>query len=75
MPKHAALRRDLGTLTPLGFAELFLIVVLIASSVLTAYALAAAYARRLFTSPGTVRLVNRGSGAITAGTAVTSATR
>ena len=66
---------DLGTLTPLGFAELFLIVALIARIMVTGYALAAADARRLFASPGTVRLVNGGGGAITGGTAVTVATR
>ena len=38
---------DLGALKPLGFAELFLIVATIASGVLTAYAMSAAYARRV----------------------------
>ena len=66
---------DLGNLTVLGFAELALIIVAVVSGVLTAYALAAARARRLLTSPRTVRLVNRGSGAIMAGAAVTIATR
>jgi threonine/homoserine/homoserine lactone efflux protein len=66
---------DLGTLTPLGFIELALIVVIIASGVLTGYALAAARARRLFTSPAAVRLLNRGSGVVMAGAAVTIATR
>jgi threonine/homoserine/homoserine lactone efflux protein len=66
---------DLGTLTPFGFTELALIVAAVASTVLTAYALAAARARRLFTSPRAIRLVNRGSGAVMAGAAVTIATR
>jgi len=66
---------DLGSLTPLGFAELALIIAAVASGVLTSYALAAARARRLFTSPRALRLVNRGSGAIMAGTAITIATR
>jgi threonine/homoserine/homoserine lactone efflux protein len=66
---------DLGALTPLGFVELALIVTAIASSVLTAYALAAARTRRLLTSARAVRLVNRGSGAIMAGAAVTIAMR
>jgi threonine/homoserine/homoserine lactone efflux protein len=65
---------DLGALTPLGFAELAIIAV-IATSVLSAYALAAARARRLFKSPRAVRLVNRGSGAIMAGAAVTIVAR
>ena len=66
---------DLATLTPLGFFELGLIVAVIASGVLTAYALAAARARRLFTSPRSIRLMNRGSGAVMAGAAVTIVAR
>jgi len=66
---------DLGTLTPLGFAELALIITAIVSGVLTAYALTAARARRLLTSPRAVRLVNRGSSAVMAGAAVTIALR
>ena len=66
---------DLGALTPLWLCELALIATAIASSVLTAYALAAARARRLLTSARAVRLVNRGSGAIMAGAAVTIAMR
>ena len=66
---------EVGTLTSLGFVELAVIIVVIASGVLTAYALAAARARRLFTSPHAVRLLNRGSAAVMAGAAVTVATR
>jgi threonine/homoserine/homoserine lactone efflux protein len=66
---------DLGTLTPSGFTELALIVAVIASTVLTTYALAAARARRLLTSSRAVRLVNRGSSVVMAGAAVTIATR
>lgn len=66
---------DLGALTPLGFAELALIMTAIASGVLTVYALAAARARRLLTSPRAVRMVNRCSGAVMAGAAVTIAAR
>jgi threonine/homoserine/homoserine lactone efflux protein len=66
---------DLAALTPLGFAELAMIIIGIVSGVLTTYAFAAARARRLFTSPRAVRLVNRGSGAIMAGTAITIAAR
>lgn len=66
---------DLGGLTPLGFAELAAIISVIASSVLTAYAVAAARARRLFAAPGAVRLLNRGSGAVMAGVAVSLASR
>ncbi len=66
---------DLGTLTPLGFAELALIIVAIVSGVLTAYVVAASRARRLLTSQRAVRLMNRGSGAMIAGVAVTIAAR
>ena len=66
---------DLAALTPLGFGELAAIIVAIASGVLSAYAVAAAHARRLFTSPRAVRLANRGSAAIMASTAVTIAAR
>jgi len=66
---------DLGTLTPVGFAELALIVTVIASGVLAGYAMAAARARRLLTSPRAVRVANRCSGAVMAGAAVTIAMR
>jgi threonine/homoserine/homoserine lactone efflux protein len=42
---------DLGALTPLDFTQLALIITTIASTVLTAYALSAARARCIFTSP------------------------
>jgi threonine/homoserine/homoserine lactone efflux protein len=66
---------DLGTLTAAGFLELAAIIIAIVSIVLGAYTLAAARARRLFTSPRAVRLMNRGSSAIMAGAAVTIAAR
>jgi threonine/homoserine/homoserine lactone efflux protein len=66
---------DLATLTPLGFAELALAIAVIASGVLTAYALAAARARRLLTSRRAVRLMNRGSGVVMAGAAITIAAK
>ena len=66
---------DLGTLTPQGFVELASTIAVVASAVLTAYALAAARARRLLSSPRAIRLVNRGSGAVMAGVAVTIAAR
>lgn len=66
---------DLGALTVAGFLELAGIIVLIAGGVLSAYALMAARVRRLFTSARAVRLVNRGSGAIMAGAAVSIAAR
>jgi threonine/homoserine/homoserine lactone efflux protein len=60
---------DLGRLTVLGFVELAGLIVVIVASVLAAYAMAAARARRLFTSPRAIRLVNRGSAVVMAGTA------
>ena len=44
-------------------------------AVLIAYALLAAKARQLFTTPGAVRRLNRGSGVAMAGAAVVVATR
>jgi len=66
---------DLDGLTVLGFVELVALILLIVGSVLAAYAMAAARARRLFTSPRAVRLMNRGSAAIMAGTAAAVAAR
>jgi threonine/homoserine/homoserine lactone efflux protein len=66
---------DLGGLTLLGFFELALVTAGICTSVLMGYALAAARARRLFTSPRALRLMNRGGGAVMAGTAVTIVAR
>jgi threonine/homoserine/homoserine lactone efflux protein len=66
---------DLAALTLLGFAELAVLIILIATSVLSAYAIAAARARRMFTSPRAIRLINRGSGVAMAGAAVTVAAR
>ena len=66
---------DLSTLTPLGFVELAAIVTVVASSVLSAYAFAAARARRLLISSGTLRRINRGSSVVMAGTAVALAAR
>ncbi len=66
---------DLGGLTPLGFLELAGIITVIASSVLSAYAIAAARARRLFSSPRAVRIANRGSSVVMAGAAISIASR
>ncbi len=66
---------DLRTLTPLGFGELAAVILTCASTVMTAYGLAAARARRLFVSRRAVRLMNRGSGAVMAGAAVAIAAR
>ena len=66
---------DLGTLTPAGFAELATIIAIIASTVLSAYATAAARARHLFTSSRAVHLLKRGSSAVMAGAAVSIVAR
>jgi threonine/homoserine/homoserine lactone efflux protein len=66
---------DLDALTALGFAELVALIVVIVASVLGAYVMAAGRARRLFTSPRAMRLMNRGSAAVMAGTAAAVASR
>jgi threonine/homoserine/homoserine lactone efflux protein len=66
---------DLDALTPLGFAELAAVIAAIVSAVFSVYAIAAARARRLFTSPRAIVLVNRGSGIVMAGAAAAVATR
>ncbi len=66
---------NLEALTPLGFVELAAIIAAVGGTVLTAYTLAAARARRLFTSPRALRLVNRGSSVAMAGAAAAVAAR
>lgn len=66
---------DLSTLTPLGFAEMALLIVVIVSGVFAAYTIAAARTRRLFTSPRALRIANRGSAVVMAGAAAAVATR
>ncbi|MBI0536774.1 LysE family translocator [Roseomonas sp. KE2513] len=65
----------LETLSLAGFLEIAGLSIVILSSVLAAYALAASRARRLFTSPRSVRALNRGTGAVMAGAAVAVAAR
>lgn len=60
----------LDALTLFGAAELGAIVVMIVSVVFSAYAIAAARARRFFTSPSAIRRMNRGSAVTIAGTAI-----
>ena len=66
---------DLASLPPLGFVELAGLVALLASGVLSGYALVASRARRLLTAPRAQRLVNRGSAAVVAGAAASVALR
>ena len=65
----------LARLTPAGVAELVGVIVVIVFAVLGGYALAAARARRLFTTPRAVRWLNRSCGTVMAGAAVTIAVR
>lgn len=57
------------------FAELVVVLTVVFSSVLAVYMISVSYARRLITSPRTVRYANRGSAAVMAGTAAIVATR
>jgi threonine/homoserine/homoserine lactone efflux protein len=66
---------NLEVLTLFGFAELAVFIIVIASSVLAVYALLAVRARRLFTSPRAIRLMNRGSSVAMAGAAAAVAAR
>src|SRR5262249_36491394 len=66
---------DLGALSLPEFLGIAAAMAVILSSVLGGYALLAAFGRRFITSPRAVRIVNRGSGAMMAGAAVTIATR
>jgi threonine/homoserine/homoserine lactone efflux protein len=66
---------SLDALTLFGFAELAALITVIASTVLAVYAVAAARARRVFTSPRAIRLMNRGSGVAVASAAAAVATR
>ena len=66
---------DVRTLTPLAIAELAATSVVVISSTLAAYALAANRARALFRSARAVRFARRAAGGAMAGVAVAIATR
>ena len=66
---------DLSRVTLWGFAELVGVTLSVLALVFAAYALAAARARRLFTSPKALRALNRATGATMAGAAVAIAAR
>jgi threonine/homoserine/homoserine lactone efflux protein len=66
---------DLSRVTVWGFAELVGVTLSVLALVFAAYALAAARARRLFTSPKALRALNRATGATMAGAAVAIAAR
>jgi threonine/homoserine/homoserine lactone efflux protein len=66
---------DVKAMTPLIYAELGLIIVLVLGPTMMAYVLLAERARRLFRSPRALRNINRGTAAIMAGAATLIATR
>lgn len=66
---------DLRGLTPLAFAELVVMIAVILSAVLGAYALLADRARRFVANARAMRLVNRACGVAIAGAAATVAAR
>ncbi len=65
----------LDTLSLAGFVEIAALIVVILSLVLTSYAVAAVRTRRLVASPRAIRRLNRGTGIVMAGAAVSVATR
>jgi threonine/homoserine/homoserine lactone efflux protein len=66
---------DLATLNALRFVEISLAIAIVLPAVLFAYVFLAARAREMFTTPKSVRRLNRGSGLAMAGAAVVVATR
>ncbi|MGL4637407.1 MAG: LysE family translocator [Beijerinckiaceae bacterium] len=66
---------DLKSVTPLVFAELALVIVLVFTPVLTVTLLLANRARQVFTSERALRRINRGTAGIMAGAAVAIAAR
>ena len=66
---------DVAGVTLLGWAELSAVTLSVLGVVFAGYVLLAARARRLFTSPKALKLVNRGTGAVMAGAAAAIATR
>jgi len=66
---------NLETLTFSGMLEIIGVIFLVQPLVLGSYAIAAARAQRFFRNPRALRLLNRGSGTIMAGAAVTIACR
>lgn len=66
---------DLPNLTAIGFLKIAATVVVVFTAVFTAYVVLAAQARRMFTSPRAIRIVNRTSGIAMAGAAAAVAVR
>ena len=66
---------DVAGVTLVGWAELSAVTLSVLGVVFAGYVALAARARRLFTSPRALKLVNRGTGAVMAGAAAAIATR
>lgn len=66
---------DLARITVLGYLELALATLAVLAVVFGGYIALAARARRLFTSPGAIRILNRFTGTIMAGAAAAVAAR
>jgi threonine/homoserine/homoserine lactone efflux protein len=66
---------ELKTLSVAGFLEIIFVILLVLPVVLGGYAFGASRARRLFSTPKTVRWVQRGTGVAMASAAVAVATR
>lgn len=66
---------DLPSLNAIGFIELTAVVVVVFAIVFTGYVMLATQARRVFTSPRAIRMVNRTSGVAMAGAAAAVAVR
>jgi threonine/homoserine/homoserine lactone efflux protein len=66
---------DLTKVTAFGYAELVVATLIVLAFVFTGYILLAVRARRLFTSPKALRMLNRGTGAVMAGAAAAIAAR
>ncbi|MFC0217985.1 threonine/homoserine/homoserine lactone efflux protein [Pseudochelatococcus lubricantis] len=65
----------LDAVTPVTFAELAAVTFAVLAVIFSAYVLAAARARRLFSSPRALAFINRATGTVMVGTAVAVATR
>src|SRR5215218_5899134 len=66
---------DTARVTVVGYAALVAVTLGVLAIVFTGYVVLASRARRLFTSPRALRLVNRGTGAVMAGAAAAIAAR
>jgi threonine/homoserine/homoserine lactone efflux protein len=66
---------DLGRVDLLGYAEMAGLCIAVLTAVFGGYALAAARARALFSSPRAVRLFNRTGGALMAGAAIAAVSK